>query len=436
MMRIVPVPVVVVSSLLLLCSLAAGAGENWPQWRGPNFDGSSKAKGLPDKIGPDQNMVWKAVMPGPSAGTPAVWEDAVFVSSLDTASGKLLAIRIDRKTGREIWRKEVGFGPGLNRQRNSMASPSPLTDGKHVWFHYATGDLACFDMDGKQAWTRNIVKDHGSFNFMWTYSSTPLLYKGKLYLQVLHNVKPYREGQPGESYLLAVDPGTGKDLWKVVRPTDAVNESQESYGTPIPFLSSERQEVVLVGGDAVTGHDAETGKELWRATGWNPGKEQYWRIITSPVTGGNMVFACAPKTGPVMAIAGGGNGTVPFAWQSQGKEFTSDVCVPLYYNDKLYVLDGDRKELTCVDPKTGKELWSGKLDSRPVFRASPTGADGKIYCMNEGGQVWVLSANEFKILGQADLGAGTNSDNRASVAAADGKVFVRTGNALYCFGAK
>jgi outer membrane protein assembly factor BamB len=277
------------------------------------------------------------------------------------------------------------------------------------------------------------VQDHGSFNYMWIYASSPLLYRDKLYLQVLHNPKPYaKDGQPGESYLLALDPSTGKELWRQVRPSDAVNESQESYATPMPFLSSERKEIVIAGGDAVTGHDPESGKELWRATGWNPGKEQFWRLITSPVTGGNRVFACAPKNGPVMAIAGGGNGTVPFAWTT--KKYTSDVCVPLYYNDQLYVLDGDRKVIYCVDPKDGNVLREGKLGGKFVFRASPTGADGKIYCVNEGAQVWVLSLDTFEILSQADLGGPV--ETRGSVAAADGHVFVRAADTLYCFGAK
>src|SRR4051812_35600747 len=113
MKRIVPVSAVAVS---LLLALAASAGEKWPQWGGPNFDGSSKAAGLPDRIGPEQNVVWKAAMPGPSNGTPVVWDDAVFVGALDAGSKKLLAIRVDRKTGREVWRKEVGNGFKTNNR--------------------------------------------------------------------------------------------------------------------------------------------------------------------------------------------------------------------------------------------------------------------------------------------------------------------------------
>ena len=428
-----------VLSLLLLSTPAfAAEPNNWPQWRGPNFDGSSAATGLPDKIGPNDNVVWSATMPGPSAATPIVWNDRVFVSSPDNASNKLLAIAIDRKTGREIWRKEVGMGSKPN-PRNNTASPSPITDGKHVWFYYGTGDLACFDFDGRQVWARNLVKEHGAFNFMWIYGSSPLLYKGKLYIQVLHNTKPW-EGEapkePAESYLLAIDPATGKDLWKQARPNAAEQESKESYGTPIPFLSSERGEVVLIGGDVVTGHDPETGKELWRYGEWNPGKEPFWRIIPSVVTGGGLAFAAAPKGGPVMAIKPGGEGNITKtheAWNT--KEFTTDVCVPLYYQDKLYVLDGDRKAIYRVDPATGKKEAEQKLGGDPVFRGSPTGADGKIYCMNEGGEVWVISMPDLKILSEADLGSGGNA-SRASIAIADGQVFVRTEHKLFCFGKK
>ncbi len=430
------VPLLVVSLSLLIAS--AARAENWPQWRGPNFDGSSEATGLPDKIGPDENVVWKATMPGPSAGTPIVWENRVFVSAVDAASKKLLAICIDRATGREAWRKEVGIGFKENN-RNNMASPSPLTDGKHVWFHYATGDLVCFDMAGEQVWTRNLVADHGPLNFMWIYGSTPLLYKGKLYLQVLHNAKPYPgtppSDKPVQSYLLAIDPATGKDLWKQVREDAAENETKESYATPIPFLSSERGEVVVIGGDVVTGHDAESGKELWRFGNWNPEREPFWRIITSPVTGGGLVFASAPKGGPVMAIKAGGEGNITdthTAWNT--KEFTTDVCVPLYYDDKLYVLNGDRKKMTCVAPKTGKALWEEASAGGPSSAPSPTGADGKIYCVNEAGKVWVLSTEKFEILSEADLGGDPTT--RASIALADGHVFVRTSDTLYCFGKK
>src|SRR5688500_2864413 len=175
---------------LLACALSPAANaENWPQWRGPHFNGAGDAAGLPDKIDKDANVAWTASMLGPSAGTPIVWGERVFVSSLDSKSKKLLAMCLSRKNGKVLWSKETGEGSRMSGN-NNMASPSPITDGKHAWFHYGTGDTACFDMAGKQVWARNIVKDHGSFNYMHIYGSSPLLYEGRLYIQVIHRDMP------------------------------------------------------------------------------------------------------------------------------------------------------------------------------------------------------------------------------------------------------
>jgi len=428
----------VVLPLAAIVFAPAALADNWPQWRGPHLNGSSDAKNLPDKLEKD-SAKWQAKLPGPSGGTPVVWENKIFVSALDQQSQKLLALCIDRSDGHVLWRKEVGQGVFTNR-RNNMASPSPITDGKAVFFYYGNGDLAAFDLDGNPLWSRNLQKDFGNFNYQWTYGSSPLLHDGRLYVQVLHRDVPVQgpaTGEKAESYLLAVDPQTGKDLWRHVRPNDANAESKESYGTPMPLDGSPRDEVVLIGGDCVTGHDAKTGAELWRYGGWNPQKIGHWRLVPSVVTAEGIVIACAPKAGPVMAITAGGDGDVSKShelWKT--KAFTSDVCVPLYYRNQLYVLDGDAKKLYGVELKTGKVKWSGSLGGGDVFRASPTGADGKIYCMNERGQVWVVSADEpFKILYKGDL-AGADWPTRSSIVAVDGNVLVRTSDTLYCFGQK
>ena len=427
----------VVLALAAIVFAVPARAENWPQWRGPKFNGSSDAKNLPDKL-EKESAAWAAKLPGAGAGTPIMWENKVFVSSLDQQSQKLLAICLDRQDGRVIWRKEVGQGRFTNN-RNNMASPSPITDGKTVWFYYGNGDLAAFDFEGNQLWSRNIQKDYGDFYYQWTYGSSPLLYEGRLYIQVLHRDVPAHGprphgAKPAESYLLAIDPQTGKDLWRVVRPEEANAESKESYGTPMPFDGSDRKEVVLIGGDVVTGHDAATGKELWRAGDWNPDKIGHWRIVPSVVTADGLAIACAPKGGPVTAIKAGGNGEITqthTAWKT--KEFSSDVCVPLYYNGNLYVLDGDGpKKLYCIELQTGKIKWQGTIGGQAVFRTSPTGADGKIYIMNERGGVWVLSADKFEVLYKGELG-GADWPTRSSIAVADGDVLVRTSDTLYCF---
>ncbi|MDB5355657.1 MAG: outer rane biosis protein BamB [Phycisphaerales bacterium] len=432
------------SALVLLvaviASSPASAQNDWPQWRGPRFNGSSEAAGLPEKLG-KENQAWAVQLPGVGSGTPVVFGDRVFVSCVDPKSGHLIGMAVSRVDGHTLWQKEIGVGV-THSDRNDAASPSAVTDGHLVYFMFSTGNLAAFDVDGAAVWERNLQKDYGTFNILWIYSSSPLLYKGKLYVQVIQRNVPsvgISGGDGGvDSYLLALDPQTGKEIFRQTRASDAVGESRESYATPIPFEHDGRSEIILVGGDAVSAHDAATGKELWRAGGWNPQKIAHWRLVTSAATDekDGLVFACAPKDGPVLAVKDGGSGDVTathIAWKSKGgreKDLTSDVCVPLFYKGDLYVLDGDRKVLHCVDPKTGEKKWTGQLGGGKSFRASPTAGDGKIYCMNEGGDVWVVAADKFEVISKASMGA---APSRGSIVLTDGMVIVRAGEKLYAF---
>jgi outer membrane protein assembly factor BamB len=146
-----------------------------------------------------------------------------------------------------------------------------------------------------------------------------------------------------------------------------------------------------------------------------------------------MIIACGPKRDPVLGIKDGGHGLVTdthLAWKF--KEFTADCVTPLFYQNKLFVLDGDRQMMTCLEPKTGQKLWQGNLGVHEIFRASPTGADGKIYCLSEAGTAVVVSAgDEFKILSTISMG---ESPVRASIAVAQGELFIRTSRNLYCVG--
>lgn len=418
----------------LLIASPHGFGADWPQWRGPFFNGSTDETNLPTQWSKTENVAWTAPLPGYSSATPAIWGDSVFVSSPD-ADKKLLLIALDRRTGKENWRKTVAAG---NREagRNNMASPSPVTDGKRVIVLFATGDLAAFDFAGKSLWTRNLAAEYGKFSYMWIYGASPMLYKGKLYVQVLqHNPPVYehaRDDKPTrESFLLCIDPETGKNLWRHVRPTDAISEAQEAYTTPMPFEGSNGTELIVVGGDYVTSHLAATGEEIWRCAGLNDRKEKYWRIVPSAVIAGDMIVACGPKGDPVLGIKSGGKGTVTdthLAWKL--KEFPSDCATPLFYRGRLFVFDGDKQTMTALDPRSGEKQWQGHLGVREIFRASPLGADGRIYCVSESGTVVILDAGtEFKIISTLRMG---EQPVRSSIAAAHGQLFIRTGKNLYC----
>ena len=286
-------------ALMSLCLAGSVRAQQWPQWRGPNLNGSSEAKNLPAKLD-DSTKRWEVDLPGVGAGTPIVWNDRIFLTGIDDQSKKLLAMCISRKDGSVLWQKEVGNGFEKNGN-NNMAAPSALTDGKLAWFYYGSGDLVAFDFDGNQKWARNIQKDFGPFHYNWIHGSTPLLFNGKLYVQVLHRDVPVRgpgDGSPGDSYLLAMEPETGKDIWRIVRPNDARQETKEAYTTPIPLTHDGKSEIIVIGGDCVTAHDPETGKEIWRAGGWDPQKQTSWRLVASVAPVNDMVIACPPKGAP------------------------------------------------------------------------------------------------------------------------------------------
>jgi outer membrane protein assembly factor BamB len=421
---------------------ATALADNWPQWRGPNFDGSSKETGLPDHFSTTENVVWTATLPGPSGSTPVIFGDNVFVNSIDAAKKSRVALCLDRKSGSVRWQQDIGPGISLD-DRSNFSSPSPVTDGEWVWFYYGNGDLVCFDVSGKKVWARNIQKDYGPFAYQWTYGASPLLFGGKLYIQVLQrNVPVNGRGNPhNDSYLLALEPKTGKEIWRHVRPSDAVAESREAYSTPIPYTWNNKTELLVLGGDCITGHDPETGKELWRWGTWNPNKITHWRLVPSPVAGEGVALACGPKNAPITAVKVGGSGNLDakgIAWQSSDRDLTADVPTPLFYKGHFYVMNGNKRSLFCVEPRSGKILWSGDLDTRAVIECSPTGADDKIYVMDHRGTVFIASAapDRFKLLGTAAMGDARDNSLRSSISIAQGNLFIRTASKLYCVGKK
>jgi outer membrane protein assembly factor BamB len=440
-MRPLKIMAVLIGCSVLILSRPLLHAENWPQWRGPAFDGSSSEQALPAEFSKTNQVKWVADMPGPAASTPIVWADHVFVSSIDKAARTLVALALDRKTGNVLWRKEVGPGSHLDDKSN-FASPSPVTDGNLVIFYFGNGELAAFDFAGKKVWARNIQKDYGSFAYQWTYAASPTLYRGRLYIQVLQRNVPVngrgRPEGPNDSYLLALDPKSGQELWKHVRPAEARQESLEAYSTPVPFTHQGRTEILIVGGDCVTGHDPATGKELWRWGTWNPMRITHWRLVPSPVAGDGVVLACGPKGAPVCAVKAGATGTLDdsaLAWKSEGRDLTSDVSTPLFYKGRFYVLNSDRKSLSCVEPATGKVFWTDNPGSRAKIEASPTGADGKIYVMNFRGDVFVFAAgDEYKLLHTAAMGDEGDNNLRSGIAVSQGNLFIRTGSKLYCIG--
>jgi len=421
--------------VVAVLTAAAHAGD-WPNWRGPFFNGSSDEKNLPSQWSSSENIAWSADLPGAAASTPIVCGDCVFLAGVDAAKDTLQAMCFDRRSGKLLWRHDVAEGTQKDN-RSNYASPSPVADGKRAIFFYGNGDLVCFDLDGSTRWKRNIQKDYGSFAFQWTFSSSPTLYEGKLYLAVLQRdvaVRQYGlQDRVNQSYLLAVDPQSGKTLWRQVRASPAVAESRESFATAIPFEHEGRKQMLVAGGDLLSSHDPADGRELWRGGDYNAARVPHWRLVPSPVAGAGIVLVCAPKHEPLYALETD-KGTA--VWDSRNvKEITSDVPTPAFYDGDFFVLSDVRKSLSRVEPRSGKPKWIVATPGSAKYEASPLAADGKIYLINFSGQVAIFSAASGKLLRVIPMDETTDRDPiRASIAAAHGQLFIRTTHKLYCVG--
>ena len=212
-----------------------------------------------------KNVSWKLPLPAYSGSTPIIWGDTIFLNvATGTNTGVLELWAIDRNKQAVNWKRPLADSNHMERKQN-MSSPSPVTDGKYVWVMTGLGVLKAFDFAGKEIWARNIQTDYGRFGLNWGYASSPLLKGDALYVPVLHGMKT-----DDPSYILKIDKMTGKTIWRVERPNPAVRESPDAYITPAWIEANGRAELIITGGDVVSGHDPATGKEYWRADVLNP----------------------------------------------------------------------------------------------------------------------------------------------------------------------
>jgi len=407
--------------ILTVLSFAVVRADNWPQWRGPNLNGVSNEKNLPVKWTTEENVVWKVAMPSWSGSTPIIWRDRVFLSIAD--GDNLFLWCVDKNKGAVLWKQPLGGGNVKMRKQN-MSSPSPVTDGRAVYVMTGTGILKAFDFAGKELWSRDIQKDYGAFGLNWGYASSPLLYEDSLFVQVLHGMKT-----DDASYVMRIDKKNGKTLWKVERPTNAVRESPDSYTTPALLRYGNTTEIVITGGDCVTGHDPANGKELWRANGLNPDNNPSYRIVASPIVFNEIIYA-PTRVKPLLALRAGGRGDVTGSHVLWSFAFGPDVPTPVTDGKYFYVVN-DRGIMWCLDAKTGAEVYGQQRIKPGTYSGSPVLADGKIYVTNEDGLTTVVAAGpKFEVLAENPL----NDYCLSSPAISDGKIFIRTAQFLYCIG--
>ena len=406
---------------VFLCGDVAFA-ENWPNWRGPTRDGISAETNLPVEWDTEQNIAWKRAMPAWSGSTPVIWNELIFINvAVDDDNLELWCL--DRNTGETQWARPLSDGNRRLRKQN-MSSPSPVTDGERVWVMTGTGIIKAFDFEGDELWTRNIPESYGAFGLNWGYASSPLLHGDALYVQVLHGM---RTDDP--SYVLRLNAETGATVWRVERPTEAVRESPDSYTTPALLEYDGTTEIVITGGDAVTGHALDTGRELWRADGLNPTRNRSYRIIASPVVHDGLIYA-PTRVKPLLALRPGGRGDVLDTNVVWATDNGPDVPTPVTDGELFYVVN-DSGIVFVSDAKTGDPVYGPVRIQTGTYSASPVLADGKIYITNEGGMTTVFKTGPtFEVLAENDF----DDYCLSSPAISDGQIFIRTTGHLYAIG--
>ena len=413
-------------TIFCVAALAAPASaDNWPQWRGPKNDGHSAEKGLPTEWSADKNVVWKLKMPGISGGSPVVWDDKIFLTSVDGPNVVIMCVGTD---GKEKWKEKLS-DTGTKRYRNpsgadiSDASASCTTDGKHVWAFAGNGTLACFTVDGKPVWTTDLQK-YGAFQIQFGCHWTPVVYKGTIYAQVMH-----RKAQA----VVAFNALTGAELWKKDRPGYSQGESPDVYASAFIWEGEGGPLLIAHGNDYCTGHKLTDGTEVWRVQGLNPNSNRAWRFVSNPLITPDLIVVPSCKNGPTVAINPvGAKGNIDpdnkaELWRIST---TPDVVAPIRVGDVVYLCS--HGPFTAVDAKTGKQLYKGDVSKGYHWSNMVTG-DGKIYATSEAGVTDVVQAGkEFKKLATNQL----PDKIFGSPAIADGRIYFRGYGYLWAIGSK
>lgn len=424
-----------VASALALSVTVQTHADNWAQWRGPAWDSLSDGTDIPVSIGDQDKLLWRVPLPGPAGASPIVWEDQLFLTTLEgTKDGANMFLICIDTNGKISWKKQLEGANQNSRDNASSASPSPSTDGKHVWAMMGNGILHCFTVRGELVWKKDLQKEYGKFDIQFGMTTSPILDRGRIYLALIHGDMSDRV-TTSVGHVIALDSKTGDEIWYHRRLTDGVAENTHSYASPSIYRDEHREYLITHGGDYVIGHSLKDGSEIWRCGGFNPKGDSYnnaLRLVASPTPTPGMIVVPTAKRGPVLALKCNLRGDVTghpenFRWKMP--KGTPDVASPVVYEGYVYLAD-EKGVLVCLDAQTGEMQYRERLFASN-HRSTPVAANGHIYITGRKGVVYVVEAGPtFKLASKVDL----EEETTASPAISNGRIYVRTYRALYAFG--
>jgi outer membrane protein assembly factor BamB len=438
----------------------------WPQWRGPLMTGVAPRATPPVEWSETKNVRWKVEIPGKGSSTPVVWGDRIFVltavptgepravpapvaavapaapspgaagapgqspAAVGPAAGvrrpgggpprgippehvqQFTILAIGRADGKLLWKRVLreeqpheGTHP-----TGTWASASAATDGSVVLAFFGSRGLYALDMDGKLIWE----KDLGDMTVKLGFGegSTPALGEDRVVVQWDHE---------GESFLVALDKKTGRELWRRKR------EEATSWASPLLVEHAGTTQIVTSATNKVRGYDARGGELLWETPGMT------MNAIPTPVHKDGLVFLTSGFRGNALiavklaAARGDISASPAIAWKLDRD--TPYVPSPLLYGDELYILKGNNGLLSCLDARTGERLYGPeRLEGVPNVYASPVGAAGRVYIAGrEGATAVVERGRAFKVLATNTLEDGFD----ASPVAVDSELYLRGKKFLY-----
>ena len=395
-------------ALLTVTGVTVGA-DDWPAFRGPTGQGHSPERGLPLAWGESTNVLWKTPVPGRGWSSPVVADGRVWMTTATEApdgAGSLRLLAYDVETGREtlsteVFRVDTTTSPNL---KNSLASPTPIVDGGQVYVHFGADGTAALTTAGEVVWSTHFpyVTQHGN-------GGSPILYRDRLILSV--------DGYD-TAYVVALDGATGEQRWRTARRRPI----SQAYSTPLVIQVGDTDQLFSIGAFRATAYDPESGDELWEVS-YGDG----FSNVPAPAFGHGMVYVATGFQVPsLLAVRTDGRGDVTdthTAWTlRRGAPLTPS---PLLVGDELYIVS-DLGIATCLDARTGETRWRERLGGN--FSASPVFADGRIYFQSEEGVTTVVAPGpDYRELATNRLDGIT----LASMAVADGSLFIRTHDHLY-----
>lgn len=414
-------------AILLCCTLglvqATGAEAPWTNYRGPTDQGHYDAADLPVRWSESENVAWKTPIPGKAWSSPVIWGDRIWLTTAPEDGTQLSAVCVDKNSGKILFTKRLHYvaGPQYCHPFNSYASPSPVVEEGRVYVSFGSPYTACLDSaTGSVIWERtDFVCNH-----FRGPGSSPFLYKD---LVILHFDGSDRQ------YVVAMDKHTGKSVWKTGRSVDFQDlnsttgtpdrdgDFRKAFSTPVIVDVQGTPVLVSLGSMALYGYDPLTGEERWRveAVGSHSG-------ACRPVVGHGLVFSPMGSKGELWAVRPDGRGVVTdthVVWKY--KRGVSRRPSLLLVDDLLFMVD-DNGVATCLEAKTGKEVWKERLGGN--FSASPLYAAGCVYFLDQDGQATVVEAGRtYKAIAVNRLDDGF----MASPAASGGSLYLRTKSALY-----